>query len=241
MENAQFLERYRLLSRDIQNGLQTAQKQLSNLKVTTLHQDTQKIETTLTDLNESWLDFAGWILVSTLDNLEEAKQNCAPGLLDLNSKIIRSKMRRIRDLGRNAITVDIKSCQPHMIESYIPYFEQMLDLLFCNAIKYSPRGGTIDIATINKNNGITIKIDSVGPLLQKHEIQSLGSKGFRSEQALKTQTSGQGFGLYNVSRIAQLLSAQIVYEPEHRTLYTSEGIQMANFSVSVTLPHQLSK
>lgn len=236
IDSGQLLERFRLLSRDIQNGLQTAQKQLEPLKRGRESAETAKVVATLTLISEAWQDFAGWILISTLDNAEEARSNCAPGRVDLHSKIVRSKIRRHNDTARNGITIDITSAESLVIETYIPYFEQTLDLIFGNAIKYSPRGGIIEVASSRGKRGASISVRSVGPMVLKHEIEHLGTKGFRSENARKLPVTGLGYGLFNTQRLAELLDATIEFKAEQRLLFETAGVAYANFTVLLMLP-----
>ncbi len=236
IETGQLLERFRHLSRDIQNGFQTSQKHLEQLKRTRDGGEISKLSTTLNNMTEAWQDFAGWILVSTLDDLEEARSNCAPGRIDIQSKITRSRMRRRNDSERVGLTIDTSDIQPQIIETYIPYFEQLVDLLFGNAIKYSPRAGTVEISSSRSSSGVNITIRSVGPLVSKSELARLGERGFRSEHAKKLPVTGQGYGLYNCKRLADLLSASLDLRPEQRVLYESGGVQYANFAASLNLP-----
>lgn len=236
IDSGQLLERFRLLSREIQNGLQTAQKQLEPLKRGRDASDATKLANTLSQMSESWQDFAGWILVSTLENSDEARANCAPGRIDTLSKITRSKIRRQNDTVRNGIKIDIDDVQSIVIETYIPYFEQLLDLLFGNAIKYSPRGGIIEVSCGRVKNGANITIRSIGPIVLKHEIPQLGEMGFRSINAQKLHVTGQGYGLFNCKRLADLLGAAIDVRPDQKMLYESSGVQYGNFVVSLNLP-----
>lgn len=237
IDTGQLLERFRLLSRDIQNGFQTAQKQLETLKRGRDYSaESEKLAITLNQMSEAWQDYAGWILVSTLDNTAEARANCAPGRVDLLSKIKRSKIRRQNDSGRNGLKVDISDVESIVIETYIPYFEQMLDLLFGNAIKYSPKGGTIEVSCSRSKSRVNLSIRSIGPIILKHELSHLGEVGFRSENARKLPVTGQGYGLYNCKRLAELLDASIEFRAEQRSLYESGGIQYANFITSLSLP-----
>jgi signal transduction histidine kinase len=239
IDTGQLLERFRLLSRDIQNGFQTAQKQLEPLKKGRDGADAGKLALTLGQMSEAWQDFAGWVLVSTLDNTEEARSNCAPGRVDVQSKITRSKLRRHNDALRNGITIDASDTQSIVIETFIPYFEQLLDLLYGNAIKYSPRGGTIEIACSRARASVNVSIRSVGPMVAKHELPQLGEREFRAEQARKLPVTGQGYGLFNCKRLAELLGAGIDFRPEQKVLYESAGVQYANFAVSLNLPESV--
>lgn len=237
IESGQLLERFRQLSREIQNGLQTAQKQLEPFKKSKEATEAAKLGETLSRMNDSWLDFSGWILVSTLDDISEARSNCAPGRIDTQSKILRSKLRRQQDTTRNGISINIKDVQSAIIETYIPYFEQLLDLLFNNAVKYSPRGGEIDVSCERKDSGVRITISSIGPTIEKLEIPRLGEQGFRSTNAMRHPVAGQGYGLYNCFRLAELLDIKLEIRPESKVLYESNGIQQSNFVVHLYIPN----
>lgn len=237
MENGQLLERFRLLSREIQNGLQNSQKLIESLKKNQNIEEISRISSTIDKINEAWQDFSGWILVSTIDNLEEARANCAPGRVDIPSKIVRSKNRRKSDLARMGIKIDTSDVETIVVETFIPYFEQLLDLLFSNAIKYSPKAGDIEVVCNRAQHGATISIKSVGPLCQKSEINQLGEKGFRSENAQGTNLSGQGYGLYNCKRLCELLGIKIEFRPEQRALYTANGVTYGNFQVLLRVPN----
>src|SRR5690606_26998390 len=171
-----------------------------------------------------------------IDNLEEARANCAPGRIDVSSKITRSKKRRKSDLGRAGLKIDTSDCESIIIETFIPYFEQLLDLLFSNAIKYSPKAGNIEVSCARKTNTTTISFKSIGPLCKKSEVGQLGQKGFRSENALGTTISGQGYGLYNCLKLCDLLGIAIEFRPEQNVLYTMSGTAYANFQVILRVP-----
>ena len=236
IESGQLLERFRLLARDIQNGLQTAQRQLEPLKRGAGNSEAIKIAATLSQMSEAWQDFSGWILLSTLDDPNEARANSAPGRIDVRSKIIRSKIRAENTSIRNGIKIDISDVQSLIVETYIPYLEQTLDLIFDNSIKYSPRGGTIEVSVEREKSGATIMVRSVGPNVQRYEIEHLGTKGFRSEGAKKASVAGQGFGLFNVRRLVDLLDASVEFRAEQKILYESSNTQYSNFTVILKLP-----
>lgn len=241
MDNGQLLERFRLLSRDIQNGLQTSQKQIENLKASPSKSEAEQLSITIEKISEAWQDFSGWILVSTIENLSEARKNCAPGRVDISSKIYRSRIRRKNDLGRMGIRVDSSDTEEIVVETFIPYLEQLLDLVFGNAIKYSPKAGHIEISCNRSPNGATVSVKSVGPLCKKHESNQLGEKGFRSENAILTNLSGQGYGLYNCKRLSELLGIEMEFRPDQKTLYESDRVSYANFQVILRIPSEAPK
>ncbi|HQR86184.1 MAG: hypothetical protein B7Y59_02380 [Burkholderiales bacterium 35-55-47] len=235
----QFLERFRTLQRDIQNSLQNLQKNTEAILLDKKLPEIEKILTGINEVTEYWQDFSGWVLISTLEDANEARKNCAPGRLDIASKIHRSKLKRRRDLTNSAIKIDTSNVSSIVIDTYIPYFEQLLDLIISNCIKYSPKGGSIEITTTLIGDSCKICFSSIGPLVANHEKPSLGFKGFRSEAAKKLAVTGDGFGLFNVKRIAELIGASTSFNPQTRTTMEFGGVPYANFEVTVSVPKTL--
>jgi len=241
IDSGQMMERFRHLSRDIQIGLQTSLKHLDSLKSKIEDpSDLNKINTALAQIKDSWDSYYGWVLLSSLDDEEEASANCAPGYIDLKSKIVRAKKQRQNAITQKGLKVEVNEIQSSIqIQTYIPYFEQLLDLILDNAIKYSVRGGTIELSTSFDGNNVKLMVHSIGPSLIKYEVERLGQKGFRSDNAQKMEVSGQGYGLYNVKRIADLIQATVSFNPELKILCHSDGIPQSNFTVKLILPETL--
>ena len=233
IDSDQFLERFRLLSRDIQIGIQTANKKIAEIKNQPQADSVEKLDATLKKIGEDWDDFSGWILISTLENIEEAKKNCALGTLNLKSKISRSKKKAITDANKHGVKIDDREVKDIEIDSYIQYVEQMLDLIFSNAVKYSPRGSTVSISAAWKGSVAVVTIDSMGPLIHKHEKDQLGKKSFRSENALKSGKPGGGYGLFNVLKLSQLLDVDISFNPSLKSSFQFEQVDYGNFSVKL--------
>ena len=82
-------------------------------------------------------------------------------------------------------------------------------------------------------------LDALRKSWLKHEIERLGQKGFRSDNAKKMEVSGQGYGLYNVKRIADLIQAKVSFNPELKILCYTGGIPQSNFTVKLILPESL--
>jgi signal transduction histidine kinase len=246
METSQFMERYRSLSRDFQNELQQATKKLEELqKSNTIDPiSVGVVKKSMENIQDAWHSFNGWVLISTLDDLNEAKENCAPGLINFRSKLLRLQRINRRTLNHKSI----RSSDPFTagrsddlsITTYIPYFEQLLDLLFQNAVKYSPVGGSIEIEVSTLASGARLEMSSIGPTLAKIELSRLGEKGFRGEHALKTGTMGSGFGVYNALRLAQLLNAQLSFSANSTPSYHTGGIPYSPFSVSIVFPFDVA-
>lgn len=236
MESGQFLERFRILSRDMQNELQSSKKNIDQCISEFDNNLIKKVSNSLSVITESWQDFCGWVLISTLDDMEEAKANCASGIVDLRSKVVRAKIKREKDTQRRSIKVITNDVECIAIETYIPYFEQLLDLILDNAIKYSYKGSEIEISTGRKEKTIQLVFQSYGPLMHKHELERLGQKGFRGENAYKTDVCGQGYGIYNMQRIALLIDAKVSFNSSQKTAMELSGVPYSAFTVTLVLP-----
>jgi hypothetical protein len=111
IEDAQLLERYRQLARDIQNDIQSIERSIGLTQTKNQPADIEFITRHLENLKEAWQDFSGWILISTLDNLEEARCNCAAGRVDVYSKIFRATKRRRLDSERKGLRISFETVE----------------------------------------------------------------------------------------------------------------------------------
>lgn len=238
IDSGQLMERFRHLSRDIQNELQNAQRYLDIIKKNSQDSaDLTGLDNSIIGIVDAWQDYAGWVLLSTLDDIEEAKANCAPGLINLKSKLVRTKKRMKNQISTKGIKFDFNYQRELTFETYIPYLEQLLDLVISNAVKYTVKSGTVEIAFSQEGGTIKITIQSIGPTVHKHETERLGDKEFRSESARKTSVTGQGYGLYNVKRLCALIGGNVQFRPESNVLYyNEENIPYSNFTVAINLP-----
>jgi signal transduction histidine kinase len=73
-------------------------------------------------------------------------------------------------------------------------------------------------------------------VVAKAEVGRIGEKGFRSDAAKRLHVQGQGVGLFNAKRLAQLLGATIDFRPGTKVLFDSSGVPFASFSVLINFP-----
>ncbi|BBN87905.1 sensor histidine kinase [Azospira sp. I09] len=235
MDNEQFFERFRNLSRDIQFN---TQKLKSKIDEKAPHDQLTEL---LSILEESWQDFSSWVTLSTLDSDEDLLENCAPGFLSLQSKINRLIKKNFRACNPKKMSIrdnhNYKSYGDLKIQTYIQYFEQILDLVVNNAIKYSPPSYGIDIdwERITGSNRLKISIISTGPFIELEERARLGEKGFRAKSALNTKVTGSGYGLYNVKRLANLLKGSVAFRVGQH-VYDFNQVPYGKFQIDIVLP-----
>ncbi|SCZ12391.1 MULTISPECIES: HAMP domain-containing sensor histidine kinase [unclassified Pseudomonas] len=243
IEMSDLMERYRSISRTIQNDIQNCSRVVNT--IITRDEPTSK---TAADLNstldilenmrDAWGNFSSWMLAVTLDDLEEARKNCAPGVIDIKSKLFRSKKKIEKELKLKRLKIKIEQEDQAVINTYIPYFEQLLDLLIGNAAKYSNEGGNIDISYSRNahSNGLIVSISSIGPMVEKFEIPFLCNDGYRGDKAKKATTQGQGKGLFIANKICDLIHAKLIFIPNSRSNFEISGVPYSNFEVQVIFP-----
>jgi signal transduction histidine kinase len=73
---------------------------------------------------------------------------------------------------------------------------QVLDNLISNAIKYSPKGGTITISGTFNAQHVICSVSDHGVGIADRDQEQLFERFFRVEDALSRTTQGTGLGLY---------------------------------------------
>jgi len=91
-----------------------------------------------------------------------------------------------------------------------------LENLVDNAIKYTPQNGKIIISLKESDKKIEVLIRDTGMGISNDDQERLFTKFFRSEEALKTETSGSGLGLFIVKNIIEAHKGEIWVESKER-------------------------
>ncbi|CAB5556819.1 sensor histidine kinase [Stutzerimonas stutzeri] len=239
VEWAQIFERYRHLSRDFQQKFQSIQSRISFEKYGAGDATIKTVREELEELDEIFQDFNSWIYISLLEDLNEAKKNNAVGLLEISSKIKRIKIKMQKKLTSKRIRIETNFDKPLAVSTYITFFEQLLNLIFENSFKYSPTDSSISVSTTNKSDSISLEISSTGPIVEGSEIKKLATKGFRAEAAISSKLPGEGYGLYNSKRIANLLGIEMSFRSSSANKFTYNGNAYCDFVVCLKIPLEL--
>ncbi|MEJ2178230.1 MAG: ATP-binding protein [Gammaproteobacteria bacterium] len=87
--------------------------------------------------------------------------------------------------------------------------ESLFENLLTNAIKFSPRGGTIKIATEVTNDGIDVEIQDAGPGFSKDEVKKVFKPFYQGTKSPNSHIKGTGLGLSIAKRYADLHGGRI--------------------------------
>jgi len=112
--------------------------------------------------------------------------------------------------------------------------EQVLDNLVANAIKYSARGGRIEISGRALSDEVIITVSDEGVGSPFEEQPRVFERFFRGARERNQRTPGAGLGLYLAKSIVQAHGGRIWVESN-----PAEGASFS-FAIPIALPHQIS-
>jgi PAS domain S-box-containing protein len=81
------------------------------------------------------------------------------------------------------------------VEGDAVQLERALLNVLSNAVKYTPEGGTVTVATMVIDDRLAIAVTDTGIGIPAHQIEHLGEQFFRAESALAEGIPGTGLGL----------------------------------------------
>lgn len=118
-------------------------------------------------------------------------------------------------------------------------FEFVALNLISNAVKYLPRTDsryrTIKIVLKKDVNGLSIEVASWGPKVDRSELAFLGEGGFRSQDARKADSSGQGLGLSRIVAYVREAGFTIKFHSDDVVIMCG-GVQYSLFRVNILVP-----
>ena len=179
------------------------------------------------DSGQHMLDLIGDVL--DLSRVEAGRYQLNYDIFDAGD-VVRSSVKMVRpmaDTAEVALILDVPE-DDVLLEADRKAVRQILLNILSNAIKFSPRGGQIEIALQAFDEDVVISVEDEGPGMSAEEIARIGEPFVQGASAQLTEERGSGLGLALVSSLAALHegSLEIESDPEDGTL------------VSVTLPRK---
>ena len=87
-----------------------------------------------------------------------------------------------------------------LIEADRGMMKQVMRILLDNAVKYTPKGGTITMGVRREPHGCTLIMSDNGAGIPREELPKIFERFYRSDSARKAESSGHGLGL-SIARI----------------------------------------
>lgn len=152
------------------------------------------------------------IITNLLDvqAIEEGKMNLKVEpcpIEDLTTQLVRDYSQ-----AAEKKQIDIRVSVPEDIPSFkgdCSAVFQILDNLFSNAIKYSPPGSKVDLATRSDGKVCIVEVIDEGPGLSKEDQQKLFKKFSRLTPQPTGGESSNGLGLWIVNRMAESMCGRV--------------------------------
>jgi signal transduction histidine kinase len=94
---------------------------------------------------------------------------------------------------------------------------QVVANLLENAVRYTPRGGAVEVRAERSADGVTIAVSDEGPGIPDGEAERVFERFYRSDQARSTHDGGAGLGLAIAHWIVDLHGGDIHPEPRDPT------------------------
>lgn len=134
----------------------------------------------------------------------------------------------------NSVKISISGESRRKSDIY-PVFDILPFLLVENAVKYAPKNSEISISIDEFPQSIDVKVESMGPLVDKGELKLIEEKGFRSTEAKKCGEKGSGFGLYFARFVADLHDYKLTFSSGAEML-TLNGTRFSTFCATLSVP-----
>lgn len=156
-------------------------------------------------------------LISTLLNvtrLESGKIITRPKLVEIN-KLIAEVMPELELMAaQGGLKISLNSTGKYSpeIKTDTLIVKEAVNNLVSNAIKYTPKGGSIDILIKLRKNDVLVSVKDTGWGIPKYAQDQVFSKFFRAQNIVKKETTGTGLGLYMVRGLLASLGSNIWFE-----------------------------
>ena len=112
--------------------------------------------------------------------------------------------------------IDLGACGESAVSVHadLEQLQVLLNNLVENALRYTPRGGTVDVEAGNGANGPWLAVIDNGPGIPKQERKRVFDRFYRGEDAqqIAADSSGSGLGLSIVKAVAERHSAVVTLE-----------------------------
>lgn len=100
-----------------------------------------------------------------------------------------------------------------MVQGHLEPLRILIRNLLDNAVKYTPRGGTVDLQIERIGNAVELRVEDSGPGIPDEDRQRVLDRFYRVQS---TEAGGSGLGLAIVKSIADLHGAQLTLARSER-------------------------
>ncbi|GLQ21261.1 sensor histidine kinase [Algimonas porphyrae] len=156
------------------------------------------------DSGQYMLDLIGDVL--DLSKVEAGKYTLVTDTFDV-SDVVRSSVKMIRpsaDAAEVALEASLPDEEQLLITADRKALRQILLNLMSNAVKFSPKGGTVLVEARSHQGQMIVRVTDEGPGMSASEIARIGQPFIQGASGKSTETRGSGLGLSLVKSLAEL-------------------------------------
>ena len=158
----------------------------------------------LTDVNKE-IDRLNRIVsdLLTLVNIDSGGLKLNIAEMSLNS-LLEEQVKRLLPLAReNGIEINLEMKDDTAILGDSAKLEQVIYNVIDNAIKYTPRGGEVEVSLNRSGKKALIRISDTGIGIPADDLPHIFDRFYRVDKARSRATGGTGLGLSIVKQIVQ--------------------------------------
>jgi CheY-like chemotaxis protein len=127
---------------------------------------------------------------------------------------------RVRIARENGVTIELEglpSDEPLLVNADPTRLEQMIDNVLTNALKFTPRGGKVQLSATLESEEVVIRVRDTGIGIPSHMLEQVFELFRQTERPLDRSQGGLGIGLTVVRTLAELHGGSV------RALSDGEG------------------
>jgi signal transduction histidine kinase len=135
-------------------------------------------------------------LVGDLLLLNQAESGMMPfdmTKVELDS-LIMDVIKQMAVIGGQNVKIKLSAIEPLVIYGDMDRLKQVFINLISNAISYTKKGDTVDVAVKQENDHAVVSIEDHGPGIPENDLEHIFERFYRGDKS-RTHTSNSGFGL----------------------------------------------
>lgn len=121
---------------------------------------------------------------------------------EVNDKVVEKEINLKLDVPQNMPSF---ASDAHMLH-------EVFSNIVTNAIKYTPKKGKVSVSVANDDDSCVVIVEDTGIGIPKQYQSKVYTQFFRADNAVGSQQSGTGLGLYLVKQLIELLGGEIRFK-----------------------------
>ena len=146
-----------------------------------------------------------------MSKIEAGELDIKPQRFDISEMIFRTLLafERVID-GKHIEIRGLETMKSNPVNADKDMINQVVYNLIDNAVKFTPEGGYIEVASKSDSEKIIVKIRNSGKGIPSEETDKIFERFYKVDKSRSFDVKGAGMGLYIVKTIIELHSGQII-------------------------------